>query len=67
MLCLALWMPLTVRLGEPFWPQSSQHATLLLLGPVISLVTLWRAGVYRLVTRFIGTVGAASAGNPASG
>jgi FlaA1/EpsC-like NDP-sugar epimerase len=54
LLLLALWVPISVRYGLFYVPTSQEQLTLLLLGPVITLAAMWRIGLYRLVTRFIG-------------
>ncbi len=58
LLCLALWIPLSVRYGELYIPANRSAQGLLLAGPLITLFTLWRTGLYRLVTRYIGYRGA---------
>lgn len=58
LLCLALWIPLSVRYGEFYIPANHSSQGLLLAGPLITLFTLWRTGLYRLVTRYIGYRGA---------
>lgn len=50
----ALWTVLSVRYGYVFIPSSLVQLGLLLSGPLITLLVLWRIGLYRLVTRFIG-------------
>jgi FlaA1/EpsC-like NDP-sugar epimerase len=50
----ALWAALSIRYGEYFIPTSLGQLSLLLTGPLITLLVLWRIGLYRLVTRFIG-------------
>jgi FlaA1/EpsC-like NDP-sugar epimerase len=50
----ALWAALSVRYGTFFVPSSLGQLGLLLSGPLITLLILWRIGLYRLVTRFIG-------------
>jgi FlaA1/EpsC-like NDP-sugar epimerase len=58
LLCLALWIPLSLRYGELYIPANHSSQGLLLAGPLITLFTLWRTGLYRLVTRYIGSRGA---------
>lgn len=53
-LLAAVWVPLCLRYGTFFMPTSTEQLLLLLAGPVITLAMLWRIGLYRLVTRFIG-------------
>ncbi|MDQ8699888.1 nucleoside-diphosphate sugar epimerase/dehydratase [Hyphomicrobium sp. LHD-15] len=50
----ALWVALSIRYGQYFVPSSLGQLGLLLSGPLITLLVLWRIGLYRLVTRFIG-------------
>ena len=50
----ALWIALSIRYGQYFVPTSLGQLGLLLSGPLITLLVLWRIGLYRLVTRFIG-------------
>jgi FlaA1/EpsC-like NDP-sugar epimerase len=50
----ALWVALSVRYEQYFVPSSLGQLGLLLSGPLITLLVLWRIGLYRLVTRFIG-------------
>jgi len=54
LLSAALWVALSVRYGQMFVPTSWGQLGLLLSGPLITLLILWRIGLYRLVTRFIG-------------
>ena len=54
LLCAAVWTALSLRYGEPFVPEGPGAAALVLSGPIITLLTFWHAGLYRLVTRFIG-------------
>jgi UDP-N-acetylglucosamine 4,6-dehydratase len=58
LLCLALWIPLSLRYGEIYVPLKGSSQGLLIAGPLITLFTLWRTGLYRLVTRYIGYRGA---------
>jgi FlaA1/EpsC-like NDP-sugar epimerase len=56
---LALWLSMSLRLGElyvaPTWPLT----LIFCAAPVIGVGTFFRFGLYRLVTRFIGGDGAA--------
>lgn len=52
-LVTALWL----RYGEIFMPPNAMTAFLLAAGPVLTTAILWRFGIYRLVTRFIGRRG----------
>jgi FlaA1/EpsC-like NDP-sugar epimerase len=58
-LSLALWLAMSLRLGEfyvaPTWPLALIFAA----APVIGVATFFQLGLYRLVTRFIGGEGGA--------
>jgi FlaA1/EpsC-like NDP-sugar epimerase len=54
LLCAALWVPMSLRYGQPYVPDGPDTAALLLLGPVTTLLIFWHTGLYRLVTRYIG-------------
>ena len=58
-LSLALWLAMSLRLGElyvaPTWPLT----VIFWAAPVIGVATFFQLGLYRLVTRFIGGQGAA--------
>ncbi len=54
LLCAAMWISVSLRYGEFYIPESLAAAALLLSGPLITLLTFWQCGLYRLVTRFIG-------------
>lgn len=57
LISLALWTVVSVRLGEPFKPWNLEVAVLCFAAPVIGVATFFWAGLYRLVTRFIGSRG----------
>jgi FlaA1/EpsC-like NDP-sugar epimerase len=59
LLYLALWLAMSVRLGEPFFPPSWDLFLVLGAAPCIGVATFFQLDVYRLVTRFIGGRGAA--------
>jgi FlaA1/EpsC-like NDP-sugar epimerase len=59
LLNLALWLAMSMRLGEPFFPQSWDLFVVLGAAPWIGIATFFQLDVYRLVTRFIGGRGAA--------
>jgi FlaA1/EpsC-like NDP-sugar epimerase len=59
LLNLALWLTLSVRLGEFFAPSDWTMFLVLGAAPVIGVATFFQLNVYRMVTRFIGWQGAA--------
>jgi FlaA1/EpsC-like NDP-sugar epimerase len=59
LLNLALWLAMSMRLGEPFFPQSWDLFVVLGAAPCIGIATFFQLDVYRMVTRFIGGRGAA--------
>jgi FlaA1/EpsC-like NDP-sugar epimerase len=59
LLNLALWLAMSVRIGELFFPTSWDLFVVLGAAPFIGIATFFQMGVYRLVTRFIGGRGAA--------
>ena len=56
---LALWLAMSVRLGEVFYPTTWSVFLILGAAPVIGVATFFQLNVYRMVTRFIGGRGAA--------
>ena len=54
---LALWLAMSLRLGELFLPSTSSAFLVLTAAPVIGVATCFQLGVYRMVTRFIGARG----------
>jgi len=56
---LALWLAMSLRLGEPYVPPSRGMVLIFLAAPTIGVATFFRLGLYRLVTRYIGGQGAA--------
>lgn len=57
LIALTLWVLISMRLGEYFWPEFWQQHLLFFLAPVIAVATFGAFGLYRLVTRFIGVQG----------
>jgi FlaA1/EpsC-like NDP-sugar epimerase len=55
---LALWLAMSVRLGELFLPTSWDLFLVLGVAPCIGVATFFQLNVYRMVTRFIGGRGA---------
>jgi FlaA1/EpsC-like NDP-sugar epimerase len=56
---LALWLAISARLGEMFFPPTWHLFVVLGAAPCIGVATFFQLDVYRLVTRFIGARGAA--------
>src|SRR5262245_8907911 len=54
---LALWLAMSLRLGEVFVPPSAGVFAVLTAAPLIGVATCFQLGVYRMVTRFIGARG----------
>ena len=54
---LSLWLALSLRLGELFFPPNWPMFMVLAAGPLISVATFFQLRVYRMVTRFIGRTG----------
>ncbi len=54
---LALWLAMSLRLGEVFLPASTSVFVVLTAAPLIGVATCFQLGVYRMVTRFIGARG----------
>ena len=59
LLNLALWLAMSVRVGELFFPTSWDLFIVLGAAPCIGVATFFQMDVYRLVTRFIGGRGIA--------
>lgn len=53
LLAAAMWLALTLRWGEPYWPPTAGIALLLAAAPLIGVGTLVWRGFYRFVTRFL--------------
>jgi FlaA1/EpsC-like NDP-sugar epimerase len=58
MLGLALWLAMSLRLGEPYVAPSGELFILFCAAPAIGVATFFQLGLYRLVTRYIGGQGA---------
>lgn len=54
LLNLALWLAMSLRLGEFFVPQSWTLFVVLGAAPFIGVATFFQLHVYRIVTRFLG-------------
>jgi FlaA1/EpsC-like NDP-sugar epimerase len=57
LLNLALWLAMSARLGEAYFPVDWSMTVVLGAAPVIGVATFFQLRVYRLVTRFIGSRG----------
>src|SRR5215207_975091 len=53
----ALWLALSLRLGELFFPPNWPMFLVLAAAPLIGVATFFQLRVYRMVTRFIGHTG----------
>lgn len=58
LLALALWLALTARWGEAYWPDSAPMHVVFWSAPVIGVAVFQTLGLYQLVTRFLGYRGA---------
>lgn len=58
LLSLAMWLAMSLRLGELYVVPSWDLLALFSAAPVIGVATFFQLGLYRLVTRFIGSHGA---------
>src|SRR5262245_26250081 len=58
---LALWLAMSLRLGELYAPSGAAVFAVLTAAPLIGVATCFQLGVYRMVARFIGARGFASA------
>ena len=54
LLLLAVWLAFSLRWGRIYWPDSWQLIGILLGAPALGCFLLWRLGLYRIATRFIG-------------
>ena len=54
----ALWLTMSMRLGELYVPPSLELFLIFCAAPTIGVATFFQLGLYRLVTRFIGSQGA---------
>lgn len=57
MLSALLWALMSVRLGMPFWPDTISLALMCIFAPIITVVSFSYAGLYRMVTRYLGSRG----------
>lgn len=58
MLSAVLWaLMIFLRLGTSFWPDSAALVFLLVSGPVLTIISFSYAGLYRMVTRYLGSRG----------
>ena len=56
-LTCVLWAVSSLRYNTLYWPPNLYSAAVLMAGPVITLITFNYAGLYRLVTRYLGSRG----------
>ncbi|MEQ1669540.1 MAG: nucleoside-diphosphate sugar epimerase/dehydratase [Hyphomicrobium sp.] len=56
-LSLVLWSSVSLRYGVLYWPEETATGVLLLAAPVITIISFAYAGLYRLVTRYLGSRG----------
>jgi hypothetical protein len=54
----ALWLAMSLRLGEAYVQPSRELLFIFLAAPTIGVATFFQLGLYRLVTRYIGGQGA---------
>jgi len=57
MLCAVVWTVMSVRLGTPFRPDTVPLALLRIFAPISTVVSFSYAGLYRMVTRYLGSRG----------
>lgn len=57
LISVALWLLVSLRLGEYYWPDLWQQGLLFLLAPILAVLIFANFGLYRVVTRFIGLRG----------
>ena len=56
-LSAVLWGAMSLRYGVEYWPENWRVALVLLAAPVTAVITFAYAGLYRLVTRYLGSRG----------
>ena len=52
-----LWAVMSLRLGVPYWPEDRPGALVVLAAPLLTILSFAYAGLYRLVTRYLGSRG----------
>jgi FlaA1/EpsC-like NDP-sugar epimerase len=57
MLSIALWLAYSLRLSQPYVPETWEIVLLMAAAPVLGVVVFHMRGLYKLVTRFIGPEG----------
>jgi len=55
---VALWLALSLRLGELYIAPSWEFTLIFCAAPLVGVITFFQLGLYRLVTRYIGARGA---------
>ena len=53
LLSAAIWGSISLRYGETYVPDNWAAVTLMASAPLITIITFWWSGLYRLVTRYI--------------
>ncbi len=56
-LSAVLWALIGLRYNTPYWPSTWAAALVALAAPVITIITFAYAGLYKLVTRYLGSRG----------
>jgi FlaA1/EpsC-like NDP-sugar epimerase len=57
MLSTVLWATMSLRYGVSYWPDDWISMIVLVSAPLITIITFAYAGLYRLVTRYLGSRG----------
>ena len=57
MLSAVLWATMSLRYGVSYWPPDLISTIVIFSAPIISVITFAYAGLYRLVTRYLGSRG----------
>jgi FlaA1/EpsC-like NDP-sugar epimerase len=52
-----LWAVMSLRLGYSYWPSDRMGTLVLMAAPVLTVISFAYAGLYRLVTRYLGSRG----------
>ena len=56
-LSTVLWAVISLRYNSVYWPSDWPTTAVFFAGPLITITTFAYAGLYRLVTRYLGTRG----------
>jgi FlaA1/EpsC-like NDP-sugar epimerase len=57
MLNVVLWAVMSLRYGYSYWPTDRQGTVIVLAAPILTILSFAYAGLYRLVTRYLGSRG----------